>query len=448
MKRRFSAVTVMFVALGLTAGFAPAAQATNDPRWGEQYGVRQIQAHAAWTKTKGDGVIIAVVDSGVDVDHPDLKGKLVPGRDFGDGDNDPDDDSRLKDGSGKVVQGHGTHVAGIAAAITENGEGIAGTAPNAKILPMKIFASKEGGTLATGLTSIPDAINESVNRGAKVINLSIGGIQGASLVGLIETPCRLAYDRGSLCVVAAGNSGKGKPSGYDKDVWFLNVTANDENRNRAGFGQNADTKWAVSAPGVAIMSTYPIEIGRYTMNQGTSMAAPFAAGAAALLFGQGKNVQQVIERLRTTATPTNDSGMGSGIINVGAAVGAPPITDGAAGGGTTATTKKGSSSSGGGTSPTRPSGSGGGGLPTPGGSTDSGGGSGLPGEATDDGSFDQFNESGESGGTADTEQASSEKDKAAGIDSTTMLGILAGFLLLGVLVPVVQAWGRRGRARA
>ena len=439
--RKASVLTILFVAVALLGSAAPPAQATNDPRWGDQWGPVQMLAERAWTKTKGQGVIVAVVDSGVDLQHPDLEDKLVDGYDYGDGDDNPDDDSPLKDGAGKLIKGHGTHVAGTIGAETDNGEGVAAVAPAAKIMPMKIFASKAGGTLATGIANVPRAISDSVSRGAKVINLSIGGLQGTSLIGTIETPCLNAYNAGALCVVAAGNSGKGKPSGYDHGVSFLNVTANDVNRNRAGFGQNADTQWALSAPGVDIMSTYPVESGAYVKNQGTSMAAPHAAGAAALLFAQGLNNKQVVEKLLNTATPSNDAGMGRGIVNAGAATGAeaPPAGSAAAKGSATTVKKPaaGAAGSGGG----RAGSSGGSGLEGPTGGQP--GGPGLPGEASDDGSFDdQFNQAGEQGGEA--EQASSTKDKASGMDSTTMLGILAAFLLLGVVIPVAQQWGRRG----
>src|SRR5207248_2655146 len=123
-------------------------------------------------------------------------------------DDNPDDDSQQKDGEGKVVQGHGTHVAGIAAAITDNGVGIAGVAPAAKIMPLKVFPTSPNAPLVDVLTAVPNAIRYAVDNGAKVINLSLGdALPGNALVGTIETPCANAYQRGALCVVASGNSG-------------------------------------------------------------------------------------------------------------------------------------------------------------------------------------------------------------------------------------------------
>ena len=135
------------------------------------------------------------------------------------------------------------------------------------------------------LTAIPSAIRYAVDNGARVINLSLGGIQGLSLVGYIETPCAEAYSRGACALSRPGNAGD-RPSGYQRGVEFLTVTANDSNGNHAVFGQHVDTQWAVSAPGVGVYSTYPVELGGYANNQGTSMSAPFAAGAAALLFAR------------------------------------------------------------------------------------------------------------------------------------------------------------------
>ena len=445
--RRGSFFTVMLVVVGMVGAFAPPARATNDPKWKEQYGPIQIQAHAAWAKATGKGVIVAVVDSGVDDEHPDLKANLLPGRDFASSDMDADDDAD----TGAGPRGHGTHVAGTIAAVTNNNEGVAGVAPDAKILPVKVFRSKRTDRGTGGFTPISndvsDAIRWSVEKGAKVINLSLGGVQGdINLVGVIESPCFEAFQQGALCVVAAGNDGKGKPSGYQRDVWFLTVTANNERQERADFGQNADTKWSVSAPGVAIMSTYPVEDGKYTFNQGTSMAAPHAAGAAALLFSAGFNNQQVVDKLMRTATASRDAGMGAGIINVGAALGADPLPDDRFG--APVYKQKAPSAGAAATTPTRPAGSGGSGLPKASATAGNDAKRGLPdapGAETNSGEFDFSNPG---GAAVAVEEAGSEREKAEGIGDTTMLGILAGFLLLGVVIPVAQAWSRRGLTRS
>lgn len=304
------------------------AGATADPLWSKQYGPVQIGAPTGWQKSTGKGVTVAVVDSGVDVDHPDLKPNLdtVNDRDFGCNDDNPDDDSLLQDGEGKQVKGHGTHVAGTVGAVANNNIGVAGVAPDVKIMGLKVFPTNdECGSLLSILSATPQAINWAVDRGAKVINLSLSEFNIAGLAGSIESPCNNAYARGSLCVVAAGNSGETKSSGYPFDFNGIIVTANDSTGAHASFGQKADTKWSVSAPGVAVLNTWPIDDPAhdgYHSIQGTSMAAPHVAGAAAMLFGAGLKIDQVVDRLVKTAGPPRDSLVeGAGIIHVDRALG-------------------------------------------------------------------------------------------------------------------------------
>jgi subtilisin family serine protease len=325
---RRTAVVVALVLPTLWLRPASAAQAPNDPEFPKQYGPVQVGALDAWSKTKGEGVLVAVVDSGVDVDHPDLKDKLVirPGSDLADGDDDPDDDSELQDGEGKAVRGHGTGGAGVIAATTNNSIGIAGVAPEAKILPVKVFPSNPNQGIVQGFSAIPNGIRFAVSQGAKVINLSVGTIKGfGSLVGAIESPCRDAYAQGAICVVASGNDRANNPSsGYANDVDFLIVTANDKEAKGATFAQNADTKWAVSAPGVGVFTTTALENGNggYAEVNGTSFSAPHAAGVAALLFAQGLKAPEVVQRLLATARPMGEpTRYGAGLVDAAAAVG-------------------------------------------------------------------------------------------------------------------------------
>lgn len=311
---------------------AAPAQASNDPNWDQQWGPEDVNAPSAWAKTRGGGVTIAIVDSGVDVDHPDLRPKLdlANSYDYGDEDSNPDDDSTLKDGAGVLVKGHGTHVAGTAAAATDNGVGVAGVAPDSRIMAMKVFPSS-GSTLS--FASIPRAINDAVDRGAKVINLSLGTFDtGVSLVGFTQTPCANALQRGVLCVVAAGNSGAGQASGYPRDYPGLMVTAHDRNGKHAGFGQKADTQWSVSAPGVEVFSTVPVESGGYANKQGTSMAAPHAAGVAALVYAALKppataaGARMVIDAILSGARGHSDVGTwGAGSIDAAGALKVPVV---------------------------------------------------------------------------------------------------------------------------
>ncbi|MEN3271918.1 MAG: thermitase, partial [Actinomycetota bacterium] len=223
--------------------------------------------------------------------------------------------------------GHGTHVAGIAGASTDNGIGIAGIAPDAKIMPIRVALSGASASSATVIIQIEQAIDYAASHGAKVVNLSLGEDPNNRVTpqGLdsVSRACLDAFNKGTLCVAAAGNAGRGKPSGYNEDFPGIVVAAS----NRAGeitdFSQNADTKWAVTAPGESIYSTW---IGNgYQFEQGTSMAAPHVTGVAALLFAQGLSIQQVVDKIVGTATPMNDGGAqsGAGLLNAAAAVGAP-----------------------------------------------------------------------------------------------------------------------------
>ena len=296
----------------------------NDPEWKVQYGPVQIGAPDAWAKSTGAGVIVAVIDSGVDVDHPDLKPKLVAGRDFADGDDNPDDDSPLQDGEGKYVLGHGTGGAGVIGAVTNNGVGIAAVAPDVKIMPLKVFPSSENESLLSLASSVPAAIRYAVDNGAKVINLSLGTFSFGFLGGFIETPCQDAYSRGALCVVSSGNHRKDQPeSGYARNLQGLLVAATNDQGKATDFAQNADTQWSLTAPGQRIRTTATVEQGGYQTVDGTSFSAPHASGVAALLFAQGLPVDQVVRRMLDTATSIGEPNRnGAGIVNATAAVGA------------------------------------------------------------------------------------------------------------------------------
>jgi len=295
----------------LVVVIASPAGATNDPDYQFQYGPQQIFAPEAWTVSRGAGVAIAIVDSGVQLDHPDLAGKLTAGYDYLENDDQPQD-----------TDSHGTHVAGTAAAITDNNIGVAGVAPDARIMPIRVLAGESSSP--TALIAIQAGIRFAVDNGAKVINLSISELLdvGADQIRTLEASCADAYAAGALCVVAAGNDGRGVPSGYDRGFQALLVTANDRNGDIAEFAQNADTQWSVSAPGVAIQST--VLGSSYGIKQGTSMAAPHVAGVAALLFAQGLSNGEVVQRILETATPLNDGGArsGAGLVNAAKAVGA------------------------------------------------------------------------------------------------------------------------------
>ena len=304
-------------ALAILVAATLPARASNDPLYGQQYGPQQVRAPQAWSRSIGVGVTIAIVDTGVDLHQPDLASKLAPGWDFVDGDAVPQDDD-----------GHGTHVAGIAAAVTDNGVGIAGVAPGAKIIPVRVLNSVGVGSA----TDVDLGIRWAVDHGAKVVNLSLGSpvsatdaLQGGSAQ---EDAIAYAWSKGALVVAAAGNlelAGSTQASGYNHDVQAVVVTATDKDGNHPAYANRADTRWALSAPGDLILSTWLTGQGRvsndYKKDSGTSMAAPHVSGVAALLFAEGLDKQQVVDRLVGTAHSLGNPGTnGAGLVDAGAAV--------------------------------------------------------------------------------------------------------------------------------
>jgi len=275
----------------------------NDPEYPKQYAPRIIGAEAAWDRTTGkSSVLVAIIDSGVDMDHPDLVGNMVSGYDFGEGDADPNDD----------VVGHGTHVAGIAAAHTDNGIGIAGVGWNSKILPLKI-ATAAGGVSLDGAVA---AIKYAADRGAKVINMSFGGYGAPESE---REAVDYAWAKGSLLFASSGNDGISEvsyPAGFENVISVGATDSNDLAADFSNFGPTVD----IAAPGVLVQST--VVGGGYEAWDGTSMSCPVAAGAAALLFSYGRpgltNVE-VRRAIETTAKPMPGF-VEDGRIDVGEAI--------------------------------------------------------------------------------------------------------------------------------
>lgn len=272
-----------------------------------------IHATAAWEETKGTAdIVIAVVDTGIDFEHPDLKNKTVSrGRDFVNGDDDATDDN-----------GHGTHVSGLIAADTNNGQGIAGVAWNSRVLPLKAI-DKEGSGLYTWLI---DAILWAADHGASVINLSVGGDDPADA---LRDALKYAVAREVVCVASAGNDGVDVdyPAAYDEYV--LAVAATDYNDARPDWS-SPGAAVDVAAPGVDILSTVPTWYWGpgslpYGYADGTSAAAPHASGLAALLKGlrpwlTAREIMQVIrytaDDVNAAGHPGKDTFIGYGRINM------------------------------------------------------------------------------------------------------------------------------------
>jgi len=285
----------------------------NDPAWWRQWNLTQIDAPAAWDLSTGTNLVIAVVDTGVDLSHPDLSAKLVQGYDFANGDSDPQDD-----------HGHGTHVAGIAAAASNNGIGVAGVSWGARIMPLKVLDARGDGTYF----NIIQAIQYAADHGARVINLSLGGSQSdPNMLAAIN----YARERGSLVVAATGNQSGSLlyPAAYDETFAVAATTDRQTRPSYSNFGPATD----IAAPGgtqsAGIYGLAPG--GGYATQFGTSMATPHVSGLAALLWGLSPNLtaEQLVDIIQETAAkvgtdPYDGSGwnnqLGHGEINAEAAL--------------------------------------------------------------------------------------------------------------------------------
>ena len=328
-RRRIAAV-LGAAGLAVAAVTAPAAAATNDPLRPQEWGLDQVRAEQAWPASTGDGTVVAVVDSGVDLNHPDLRANLVPGATFiecdpscGNG------DWKGPDGVGQDLDTHGTHVSGTIAAVTDNGIGVAGVAPDAQIMPIKALEDGSG-----AFEDIAAGITYAVDHGADVVNLSIGampGVQALTLTGLessVTDAIAYAESEGVLVVAAAGNESFPVCDTPAFEDGALCVTATTREETPAYYSNGAvkpDT-FAVAGPGGAalvaceedIVSTVPSGTGSeacgesdYDYYAGTSMATPHVSGVAALLFGQGRTLDNVKSALVDTArTP----GLGTGVF--------------------------------------------------------------------------------------------------------------------------------------
>lgn len=261
----------------------------NDPEFNSgQYGLKQIKAPLAWDVTKGGDALIAVIDTGVNSQHPDLANKVALNYNFLTNSSVASDDN-----------GHGTHVAGIIAAGTNNNIGVAGVSWNNKIMNLKALNQNGYGTDI----SISKAIIFAVDNGAKVMNLSLGRQAYGST---LESAVNYATSRNVVVVAAAGNFGTSRlvyPASYDR---VIAVSAIDSTDNKAAFSSWGD--WIdLSAPGVEIQST-SLSLG-YERKSGTSMAAPFVAGTASLVWASGAtSADDVINKLRVNADDIGDSG--------------------------------------------------------------------------------------------------------------------------------------------
>jgi serine protease len=310
-----------------SASYKPLSATPNDPRYGEQWNFQMVGAEAAWKRSRGAGVVVAVIDTGV---SGTASGKGQACRDFGstvftagydfvNGDTDPYDD-----------HGHGTHVAGTIAEATNNLEGVAGLAYGATIMPLKVLSAAGSGTSA----DIADAIRWAADKGANVINMSLGSPFPDAV---IRSACTYASKKGVVIVAAAGNSGKqgvGYPAAYSECIAVSSVGPSGKLAGYSSWGKQV----ALAAPGGDIggysdrdesagilqNTNLPVEFGGqgdgYYAFQGTSMASPHVAAAAALVMSQGiKEPAKVRKALLESAVKVSGGDVkkyGAGILNV------------------------------------------------------------------------------------------------------------------------------------
>ncbi len=317
-------LVVLLVAFG-PVPVAAGAEETR-PR-AQQWGLERVRAPEAWQESRGEGIVVAVVDTGVDATHPDLAPRMLrdgDGRVIG-------RDEVDRDGDATDGNGHGTHVAGVVAAAADaglRGQGIAGVAPRARLMPVRVLDDAGRGSMA----NLDRGIRWAVDNGADVVNLSLESavpLPGELVASGPDDAVRYAWERGVPVVAAAGNSGT-PFTDYRSSTPVLLVGATDRNDRRAMFSDAGRTDM-VFAPGVDIISSACDPCGDrsghgYESKSGTSFAAPHAAGALALLLAQGASGEEAVQRLRATAGDLAGGGMGAstghGIIDAVAAVAA------------------------------------------------------------------------------------------------------------------------------
>ena len=267
------------------------------PLGGDLWNLDMIGAPEVWAANNngpgatGKGVTIAVVDTGIDYNHQEFRGRIGAGYDFVDGDSIAED-----------TNGHGTHIAGTIAA-AKDGLGITGVAPDASVMPIRVLDENGAGSLS----NLIRGVRWATDNGADVINLSLGG---TSYSQAMADAIRHASKRGTVVVMAAGNSGEASPEypGAHAIEHGIAVGAVQRDGRLANFSNRAGSRPLdyVTAPGVGIKSTLPGN--RYGHYSGTSMATPHIAGVAGLLKSQNSNLSgNAIEELITGTTQRGSS---------------------------------------------------------------------------------------------------------------------------------------------
>ena len=279
------------------------ASSVNDPSYSKSWALPKTQAPSAWDSANGNGVVIAILDTGVNGSHPDLAANMVPGWNMYDNNSDTSD-----------VQGHGTGVAGTAAMVGNNGTGSAGVAWAAKIMPVRIAAPDGYAYWST----VAQGVYWAADNGARVANISYNGVSGSSTV---QSAAQYMRGKGGVVVVAAGNSG-GLENIAANDA-LLTVSATDSSDARASFSSYGDYV-DLAAPGVSIYST--TKAGGYANWSGPSFSTPVTAGTVALVMSANSKLgaADVDRILKSTAVDLGAAGVdpyfGSGRIDAAKAV--------------------------------------------------------------------------------------------------------------------------------
>lgn len=307
----------------------------NDPKYEDaQWYLQRINSSRAWSLAYAeDGfaaalttVQVAIIDSGIDVSHPEFRNHLLPGFNYLPDNRNPKNCPYWFSTQPLDDYGHGTHVAGLIAAVANNATGIAGVAPKVRIDPRKVLDCQGSGSIA----DVSQAIHDAADNGAAIINLSL---ETTAPNPTMEAAVQYAYSKGVLLIAAAGNfypSPVSWPAAYSEVIAVAATNYNDKHATYSNAGPQVELAAPGGERGLSILSTWPggvkcrdnttvLPQSDYCTSEGTSMAAAIVSGAAALIKSvqPGYSAEQIRQLLRTSAMPLNESAtmVGSGRLD-------------------------------------------------------------------------------------------------------------------------------------